>query len=287
MVRGRQARRATGVVIGLWLACTACGSQAAAPATSPSSQTKPTTPLTTTTAAPTTTRTTPPPTAPPDAQVTVSPKTVEIGQSIVVSGTGCTFPPSVTGKAAVMIGQCDAYSSQGSEGGTVPDSTGAWSITLPIDRSTPLGSQTVAASCGQLSGGAGTNIWEYPEAPSVDITSTYSLAVRPGTTVTPGTTLYVSSEGSCSVPTQPSVPTSYQGGYGELVFSRSAISDFYSRGGTTIPEVPTDALGNWSTSFVVPPATAPGDYYLSGVCVATPYTNTNWYNPVSITVVAP
>jgi hypothetical protein len=152
----------------------------------------------------------------------------------------------------------------------VPDGSGALSMTLPIDKSTPLGPQMVDASCGQVSTGAGTNIWEYPTAPPIDITSTYSLAVRPGTTVTPGTSLYTSSEGACSNPT-PSSP----GSYAAIAFGPNANTATYGANGD-IPFVSTDGLGNWPTTVVVPP----GDVSRSVLSVDRGYSGSDEYELV-------
>jgi hypothetical protein len=90
-----------------------------------------------------------------------------------------------------------------------------------------------------------------------------------------GKTLYISSEGACTSPASSA----------SVVFGPSAITAGYGGAGPG-PLVSTDDLGSWSTSFLVPVSTSPGPYYLSAVCTAG-RTNTNWYNPLMITVVEP
>jgi hypothetical protein len=208
--------------------------------------------------------------------MSVSVTTASIGQSITVSGTDCKAPHSATGKVRFGIGRAVKYGAAGIQGTTVPKSNGTWSITVPIARSAPVGPQEIGAQCDSVS--PKTNLWQYAEQP-VDITSTYSLDVQPGTTVTSGTTIYISGEGACSDPT----PTS-RDAYVVVWFGpRAAGSTYTDRG--QLPYVSTDGLGNWSTSFQLEGGD-PGQYDLSAFCSGDQVV-TNYYNPVLITVVAP
>ena len=225
----------------------ACSTQAAAPTTT----TRRAPPRTTTT-----TITTPPATtAPANAQLTVGTSSAAIGQTIVVSGTGCT--PSFGGDVGVEIGVSgDAYNSaQGTRGTAVANADGSWSMNLPIDRYTPPGAQPLVADCG-ASGHADS--WSYPTGTTITITTTYCLSVSPGTTVTAGTTLSVTGEGSCPIPSIP--PTGFaqdaQVGIGANI---DGIESFDGQSnGVANTWVGTDQLGNWSTTITVPATTPPG-----------------------------
>jgi hypothetical protein len=250
---------AVGGAVALCVACTACGVHSAAPTTT----TRPARHGTTTTQPVLLTVPTP-----VGADITVSVMTASIGQSITISGTDCKFPRTVTGTIRAGIG--------GTGVETVPKRSGTWSVTLPIVRSSPLGPQEVGAQCDSVS--PATNLWTYPPQ-VVDLTSTYSLSVQPGTTVTPGTTIYISSEGACPDPT-PTSPDAYV----VVWFGPSAAGSTYADRGQ-LPYVSTDGLGNWSTSFQVE-GVDPGAYDLSAFCSGDQAV-TNYYNPVTITVVAP
>ena len=260
--------------------CPACGSQAAAPATSrPSSRTTPTTDPAATTALPTTT-TTPPPTAPPGAEVTVSPTTAGIGQTIIVSGTGCT--PNFGGEASVVIGQGDAYSNQGTEGTVAANSEGSWSMPLVLARSTPVGPRPVMTACGSpppTTDGYFSSQFNYPTSPTLDITTTYSVTVSPGSTVGAGATLDVASEAECPDP-----------GGGLHAWVGIGPDASYDNNGPSpdfvgIIATPDD-LGNWSTALTIPATTDPGTYWLNASCVVGYAQNVAYYSSVSITVVA-
>jgi hypothetical protein len=178
----------------------------------------------------------------------------------------------------------DAYNSaQGTRGTAVANADGSWSMNLPIDRSTPPGAQPLLADCG-ASGHADS--WSYPSGTTITITTTYYLSVSPGTTVTAGTTLSVTGEGSCPIPSIPwsGFAQDAQVGIGANI---DGIESFDGQSnGVANTWAGTDQLGNWSTTITVPATTPPGVYSVSAGCTAD-RSFYAYYNPVSITVVAP
>jgi hypothetical protein len=77
---------------------------------------------------------------------TVTPTTVAAGDAVTVAGTGCV--PS-GGPATAIVMLLDSSGQSIAAETALPDSSGAWSVTVVVPIDTPAGSYTVAASCDQ------------------------------------------------------------------------------------------------------------------------------------------
>jgi hypothetical protein len=154
---------------------------------------------------------------------------------------------------------------------------------LVLARSTPVGPRPVMTACGSLptvSGGYFPSQFNYPTSPTLDITTTYSMSVSPGSTVGAGATLDVASDGEC--------PDPGEGLHAWVDIGADASFDNngpYPNSVAGIIATPDD-LGNWSTSLTIPATTDPGTYWLNASCVVGYQQNVAYYSPVSITVVA-
>jgi hypothetical protein len=149
---------------------------------------------------------------------------------------------------------------------------------MDVGEATTLGPEDVGATCVVAIDSA--TIFDYPPVP-IEVTTVRHLQVSPGTTVTAGTTLTVSSVGPCPVGAGSSGgPT---GGYWGQVELAPDLDGYGIAYGTSVEQ---NVSGReWSATILIPPDTTPGSYVLIGQCVIQRAVLAS-YNPLAITVTA-
>jgi hypothetical protein len=282
----RRTRR-TGVTVALllMLGLTACSDTSH----HPSAESEKVTRTTAAVASSSSTTQPPPPTTTPQpptnrtATLSVSTKTLTVGQPITVSGNSCQA--GYWASASLLPSNPNAYpaifstpfSTGGSFGETVLLSNGAtrvtaapngaWTITTVVPMVFP-GPSIVTASCRPPDSATPSGFVYQPR--DVSVNTPYMLSVAPGTTVAPGSTLTVQPVGGdCKPNTYPFVAL-YQ-----TIGTTEAVNYVYGQ---------THAGTFWQASLVVPSGLHAGYYQLEADCDLSRGAIFGSYAPLQITV---
>lgn len=281
----RDPRAKIGVALLLLLGLTACADTSRHPSAEPEKVTR----TTATVSSSSSSTTQPPPTTtsqPPTsrtATLSVSTAALEVGQPITVSGNDC--PAGYSASANLLPSTQSAYpaifSTPFATGGAVVETTllsngsirvtsgsnATWTISTSVPMVVP-GPSLITAQCVPPDSTMTSGFIYQPKA--VSVSTPYTLSVAPGTTVAPGSTLVVQSQG---------------GGCGQIA---SPFVALYETAGTTQTVVYSWAQSgsgaDWQASLVVPSGLMAGRYRLEADCDYSRGAIYGSYAPLEITI---
>jgi len=200
-----------------------------------------------------------------DAELTISETNVSVGEQVTIAGTGCI--PGHWGSAILVQGpdapavfnttlglydgEEDFNTNSGNNAGGVAAADGRWTMTVTVPMVAP-GSAMLTGSCAPSEGdSAYLDDFLYPTV-AVVVTTSFRLAVQPGTTAAPGTALVVEPVGgNCPGVSGPEVYL-YSGSHIQLAYGS------LTAGG---------AASAWQATLVIPKGLAPGQYQLEADCI--------------------
>lgn len=255
------------VVLAACLLCACTGAKPAAVRHQPARSTSTTAPLPSDSP--------PPLLTPSGAVVAVSPKEVEDGENVTISGNQCPPPDGIYAGYAETGDSFDQFTR---------DPDGRWSITVPVPAGVN-GQDPLTAMCED---DEGTPIFKYPTV-VLTVHSPYTLTVLPSDVVSPGETLTVK-------PTSVSFCTSID----TLLVGVAPVENVtlpydtqtewpYPFNVFSLQHPSADTvLDNelWSATFTLPASTPPGTYWVQATCAYSRSQPTPFV-PHELTVVAP
>ena len=279
-------RAKIGVALLLLLGLTACADTSRHPSAKPEKVTRTTATATVSSSSSSTTQPPPTTTSPPPtsrtATLSVSTAALEVGQPITVSGNDCpagysasanllpsTQSASPAFQHAFCHGKAVVETTLLSNGWirVTSGSNATWTISTSVPMVVP-GPSLITAQCVPPDSTMTSGFIYQPRA--VSVSTPYTLSVAPGTTVAPGSTLVVQSQG---------------GGCGQIALPFVAL---YETAGTTQTVVYSWAQSgsgaDWQASLVVPSGLMAGRYRLEADCDYSRGAIYGSYAPLEITI---